>query len=304
MYERNIHTYVELVIEHAKKNGIELTPLKLQKVLYYLQAWSLAFSGDDLFDDVPQAWVRGPVYPAVYTRFCQLKATPIVHANATVNTAALLAFPQTEFTISALRDQEQVLEAVLHEYVPKTAEWLVRQTHCEKPWLEARAGLDSVEPSSKELSKETMKTYYSSSIHQHQPLNPFASQDVSASDFALESPLAELQQQWENKAEYFTGISKEEVMQRAQHLMMTMQSLKPSMFIVSLTYDHDLYVRAEIAGGRSLHASVTFGEDSDPEDDTFLAMFLNGEEQWNVSCAFHQTNETIYYQLVPTELVA
>ena len=45
-----------------------VSPLKLQKLLYYAQAWSMVFFGRQrqLFADVPQAWVNGPVYPTIY----------------------------------------------------------------------------------------------------------------------------------------------------------------------------------------------------------------------------------------------
>ena len=44
-----------------------VSPLKLQKLLYYAQAWSMVFFGRQrqLFSDVPQAWVNGPVYPTI-----------------------------------------------------------------------------------------------------------------------------------------------------------------------------------------------------------------------------------------------
>ena len=45
-----------------------VSPLKLQKLLYYAQSWSMVFFGrkECLFADVPQAWVNGPVYPTIY----------------------------------------------------------------------------------------------------------------------------------------------------------------------------------------------------------------------------------------------
>lgn len=47
-----------------------VSPLKLQKLLYYAQAWSMVFFGRQrqLFADVPQAWVNGPVYPTICGR--------------------------------------------------------------------------------------------------------------------------------------------------------------------------------------------------------------------------------------------
>ena len=55
----------------ALQKGLSLSPLKLQKLLYYEQAWSMVFFGREqtLFAEAPQAWVNGPVYPSVYQAF-------------------------------------------------------------------------------------------------------------------------------------------------------------------------------------------------------------------------------------------
>ena len=40
--------------------------MKLHKLLYYVQGWSQAWTGRPLFQDAPEAWTYGPVYPKVY----------------------------------------------------------------------------------------------------------------------------------------------------------------------------------------------------------------------------------------------
>ena len=54
------------VAEHILATSGEMTTMKLHKLLYYSQAWHLAWDGVPMFDDQIQAWANGPVVPAIY----------------------------------------------------------------------------------------------------------------------------------------------------------------------------------------------------------------------------------------------
>ena len=43
-----------------------MTAMKLEKLVYYSQAWSLAWDGEPLFNDDFQAWANGPVCPTLF----------------------------------------------------------------------------------------------------------------------------------------------------------------------------------------------------------------------------------------------
>src|SRR5258708_4115865 len=49
--------------------GDSITHLKLQKLVYYAQAWSLALRNKPLFDEDFVAWTHGPVVKSVWRRF-------------------------------------------------------------------------------------------------------------------------------------------------------------------------------------------------------------------------------------------
>ncbi len=55
----------------------EVTPLMLQKLLYFIQGIYSALYGKPLFEEDCRAWVHGPVYPEVYTLFRDFKYNPI-----------------------------------------------------------------------------------------------------------------------------------------------------------------------------------------------------------------------------------
>ena len=52
-----------------REAGDSITHLKLQKLIYYSQAWSLALNGIALFEEDFEAWAHGPVIPEVYQEY-------------------------------------------------------------------------------------------------------------------------------------------------------------------------------------------------------------------------------------------
>ena len=55
--------FLSLVDEDA---GDSMTNLRLQKLLFYAQAWHLALTNRPLFEEDFEAWVHGPVIPSFY----------------------------------------------------------------------------------------------------------------------------------------------------------------------------------------------------------------------------------------------
>src|SRR5580698_5593773 len=103
-----------------------LTTIKLQKLLYYCQAWSLVWDDRPLFSARIEAWANGPVVPMVFR----------LHRGDYSVTA------WTWGSRSNLKERErQTINAVLRVYGNKTSQWLVELTHREKPWRDARNGL-------------------------------------------------------------------------------------------------------------------------------------------------------------------
>ncbi len=130
-----------------QKKG-NLTAMKLQKLLYYCQAWSLVWDEKPLFENTIQAWVNGPVLPAVYNYhrgqyFVGEKDFP------SADSACLNAV------------QKETVDAVLGYYSDKSAQWLIDLTHSEEPWKEARVGLAPGERGNREITHAAMADYYS-----------------------------------------------------------------------------------------------------------------------------------------------
>jgi len=126
----------------------KMTTMKLQKLLYYSQAWSLVWDEQPLFDNVIQAWANGPVAPSVYNYH---RGLYFVDSDK---------FPMAD--PSNLTDtQRETVDAVLAYYGDKPAQWLIDLTHSEKPWQDARKGLGPGERGNNDISHASMADYYS-----------------------------------------------------------------------------------------------------------------------------------------------
>jgi uncharacterized phage-associated protein len=113
----------------ARENEEEpgyLTPMQLQKLLYYVQGWALAETGAPLFGDEIRAWANGPVVEAVYQHFKALGKRPIVDTPAQPPRLA--------------PDAEAIVRGVWDRYKIYSAFKLSDMTHEEMPWKKARAG--------------------------------------------------------------------------------------------------------------------------------------------------------------------
>ena len=131
-----------------------LNVLKLQKLLYYSQAWHLAFYGTRLFDENFQAWVHGPVSPEIFHR---LKTTKMLYSSVG------RADRQPDFDPEAIPEEtRRHIDSILEIYAGFTDTQLESLTHFEEPWTSARAGIPPSQPSARGISDDVMRDYYRS----------------------------------------------------------------------------------------------------------------------------------------------
>lgn len=143
----------EYILAFANETGESVTNLKLQKMLYYAQAWHLANFSRPLFDEDFEAWVHGPVLPSLYHQFKQSGYAPIVTGLR-------------EEDISTKFDDQTLnfLREVIRVYLPHGGYELELMTHKEDPWVQARRGCEPDQYCSEVISKESMRAYYGERI--------------------------------------------------------------------------------------------------------------------------------------------
>lgn len=129
-----------------KRRG-PMTTWKLQKLVYYCQAWSLVWDDDALYPEEIEAWANGPVVRALYK----------VHKSQ-YRVESLGRGDQSELS----PDQQETVDAVLEYYGDKSPQWLSDLTHMEDPWKNARKNIPVGERGNTVIPKQNLAEYYSS----------------------------------------------------------------------------------------------------------------------------------------------
>lgn len=139
------------VISYVFEKLEEVTPLMLQKLLYFIQGESYALNGKPMFCENCQAWVHGPVYPEVYDMFRDFKYNPIDDARF-----AILEGTEDELS----HEERMVVDLVVNTFGEYSGKMLERITHEEEPWKLARKGYADYIPSNEPILMESIGAYY------------------------------------------------------------------------------------------------------------------------------------------------
>jgi uncharacterized phage-associated protein len=102
----------------------EITPMKLQKLLFYIKVWTLVADKKMIkSSDAFYAWKHGPVNPAIYHHYKEYKNNPI---------------QDTPHYISLSNEEKEVVDFILDSYGFYNAITLSKATHAEEPWINKR----------------------------------------------------------------------------------------------------------------------------------------------------------------------
>jgi uncharacterized phage-associated protein len=130
----------------VKKLG-QISTMKLQKLVYYSQAWSLVWDEEPLFNEKIEAWANGPVIRELFS----------FHRGHYYIDNVPIGNPE-----NLGENQKETIDAVLDFYGNKSAKWLIDLTHMEKPWKKSRKGLTPTERGNREIKLDLIADYYSS----------------------------------------------------------------------------------------------------------------------------------------------
>lgn len=139
----------EYFIDKANKEGKSITNKKLQKLVYYAQAWSLVLNNKALFPEKIEAWVHGPAIKSLYVKYKEFGFSPIKKDIAPSKIKAINS------------KTKELLDSIWSVYGKLDASYLELLTHSERPWQDARAGLESHTSSDTEITTASMKSFYS-----------------------------------------------------------------------------------------------------------------------------------------------
>jgi uncharacterized phage-associated protein len=140
-----------------------LPHLKLQKLLFYCDAWNLAIRGEPLIGERFEAWVHGPVCRKVWDvqkSSWQDTLTNTVQITEE-NMPRILAWAGENLS----SEEMEVFNDVLEEYGDKTAYHLEKLTHSEAPWIEARVGHDPGDRCTNVIPMDRTRDFYRSLLY-------------------------------------------------------------------------------------------------------------------------------------------
>jgi uncharacterized phage-associated protein len=137
----------------------DITPLAIQKALYYIQGFYYTFMNSFLFTEDCEAWVHGPVYREIYNRYSDYRFNPI-ESNC-------------DFDFSIFTDAEKtVIDSVIQNFCCYSGKILERFTHSEMPWLKTRGSLPTNAYSNRIISKEAIGEYFTAVKQKYNMLTP------------------------------------------------------------------------------------------------------------------------------------
>lgn len=120
----NVLDIAKYIIFYCRRRGYSITNLKLQKLLYFIQAEFLVSAGSPCFSEEIEAWDFGPVVPEVY------------HEYKVFGNSNIILSEDDDFDFISELDRNKI-EEMVDEGVQYSASDLVRITHNQAPWKDA-----------------------------------------------------------------------------------------------------------------------------------------------------------------------
>lgn len=149
---------LQLCDEHSKLYHValciidtleEITPLALQKVLYFTKGFSKPILKEDIFNDSAEAWVHGPVYKEIYDCFSYYKYNNINYSNIL-----------KDYDYNLTEEEKQYIKEISLLFGCYNGSVLKEMSHLTEPWLKARSGLKEDESSNRFIEDKDMDDYF------------------------------------------------------------------------------------------------------------------------------------------------
>lgn len=138
---------IDTIIAYLLNQCEDITPLALQKSLYYIQGFFYAFYGRFLFAKDCEAWAHGPVYRDIYARYADYHFDPISKVES---------FDSSIFTTQ----EKAILDSVIRHICCYSGKILEAFTHNESPWINTRGDLPDGAASDKIIDKQMIGNYF------------------------------------------------------------------------------------------------------------------------------------------------
>jgi putative zinc finger/helix-turn-helix YgiT family protein len=161
---------IDVVIEYLLCICEDITPLALQKVLYYIQGFYYAFMDEFIFEEDCEAWAHGPVFPNIYHRYSSYRFDPI-DGSVTCDEPVLTIYEKT------------IIDSIIKNLCCYSGKILERFTHSEMPWLITRGDLPVSASSNRIIHKKELGKYFKVVKERFNMINPTDIENYSTKMF-------------------------------------------------------------------------------------------------------------------------
>lgn len=131
------------VIAYENQNNRIVSNLRLQKLLYFIQAQFLVYASSACFSEKIEAWDFGPVVPIVYQKYK-------IYGSASIPSA----ISRSEIESIGENDRSMI-DGILELASNYSTSALVQITHQQKPWLDAHNRYGN-----QEISLSSIKSFF------------------------------------------------------------------------------------------------------------------------------------------------
>lgn len=133
----------EYIIKRGWELGDCINCFKLQKILYFVQAYFLLATNSPCFDEKIEAWPFGPVIPDAYKKY-------IIFGNGSIPEEGIIQnFDYIE------KEDKGLIDAAIQLLLPYSSVLLTELTQKQLPWMNAIAKGDFAE-----IANESIKEYF------------------------------------------------------------------------------------------------------------------------------------------------
>jgi uncharacterized phage-associated protein len=151
--EVTAHVVADWFVNFCQDHGDVITNMRLQRLLYFAQAWHLALEGEPLFPEKIEAWASGPVQPDTYALFSGNGYRPIEAPR-----------PKRRFP----KKVDQFLFDLMKAYGTLNAFELELQSQRDQPWKDARGALSDVDDAKPLIKNQVMRSFYRKRLNDQQ----------------------------------------------------------------------------------------------------------------------------------------
>lgn len=149
------------IINYSEEKDYGVSNLKLQKLLYFVQAYFMLEKKDHVpcFHEKIEAWGFGPVVPEAYQEWAKYGSCDItlIESYMVIDKDNIWNSYRVQYHDDIIdEDDKKLIDRVIDRFADYTATDLVSLTLCQRPWMDTY-----VEGQNNEITTDAIRRYFS-----------------------------------------------------------------------------------------------------------------------------------------------